>query len=83
MHDISGLVASIWKFIYNGDKGTDKGADSTFHTEIGQDGCFIFHQTDDSFWAIPNAYPATRAFENVNMWYHKYLLFVGMVGHPL
>ena len=35
MHDITGLVATIGKFIYNGDEGTDKGADSTFHTEIG------------------------------------------------
>ena len=83
MHDISGLVASIGKFIYNGDKGTDKGADSTFHTEIGQDGCFIFHQTDDSFGAIPNAYPATRAFENIYMWYHKHLLFDRIGDGPL
>jgi len=74
MENISGLVSTIGNFVRHRDKGTDKGTDSTFDTEIGQNGCFITHQTNDLLWAFPNTYSTSRAFEYIYMWYHKLLL---------
>ena len=77
MENIPGLVAAIGKFIDHGDKGADKGADAALHTEIGEDGCLIFYQSNDLFRTLLDTGSATRAFGNNNMGYHRLLLLLG------
>jgi len=57
MHDITGLIAAIGKFIYNGDEGTGKGSDSVFRTEIGQNRSLIVRKTNNMLWTFPNTCP--------------------------
>ena len=69
------FTTSVRKFIDDGDKGTDKGTDSAFHAEIGQDRCLIFDHPDDSLRAFPNTYATSRTFKDIDTWYHRLLLF--------
>jgi hypothetical protein len=78
MKYVPGLITPVWKFIHNRDKGTDKGADATFHTEIVEDRRLILDQTNDLLRALFDTGSATRAFGNNDMWYHRLLLLFVM-----
>src|SRR3990172_2627502 len=77
-----GLVAAIGHLIDDGHIRADEGANATLHTEVGENGRLVFDETDNLFRTLSHTGPATRAFGNNDVGYHRllllfrYLLFV-------